>query len=115
VRLSEKQRLFTRLQAEFVLWAFENGYELTDGDAHRDRRVFGAMGEKMGYGHRNSNHKRRLARDYNLFINDTYQVTSEAHAPLGEKWKTMHELARWGGDFPTPDGNHYSMEHEGTM
>lgn len=113
MKLSQLQREFTRLQAEFVMWAFNNGYELTDGDAYRSPKVFGAMGEYKGYGNRYSCHKIRLARDYNLFIDGEYQVDSMAHSALGAKWKSMHPLARWGGDFGTPDGNHYSFEHEG--
>ncbi len=32
---------------------------------------------------------------------------------LGDKWKTMHSLARWGGDFRRADGGHFSLEHNG--
>ena len=113
LRLGEKQRLFSRLQAEFDLWIYAQGYQITDGDAYRDPRLHGALGEKKGYGHRSSCHKLRLARDKNLFRDGEFLTTTEAHRPLGEKWKSMHPLARWGGDFSTPDGNHYSFEHEG--
>ena len=113
MKLGEKQRLFTRLQAELDLWIYEQGYEFTDGDAYRDPRVHGASGEKKGYGHAKSCHKLRLARDKNLFRDGVFLTSTEDHRPIGEKWKSMHELARWGGDFSTPDGNHYSFEHEG--
>ena len=111
MKLSEKQRKFTRLQAEFVSWCFDNGYELTDGDAYRDPRVHGALGEKKGYGHKNSGHKNRLARDYNLFINGIWQPDTEDFRPLGEKWLTMDDDAAWGGEWG--DGNHFSFKHEG--
>lgn len=109
--LGEKQRLFTKLIAELTLWAYANGYEFTDGDAYRDPRLHGMVGEKKGYGSANSNHKLRLARDYNLFIDGVWQTSTEAHRPIGEKWESMHPLARWGGRFQ--DGNHYSFEHDG--
>lgn len=111
--LGQKQRLFTRLISELILWAYDNGYELSLGDAFRDHRVFGSMGVKKGYGHPYSNHKKRLALDLNLFIDGVYQTTTEAHRPIGEKWLSMHELCRWGGNFN--DGNHYSLEHNGRM
>ena len=111
MKLSEKQRKFTRLQAEFVSWCFDNGYELTDGDAYRDPRVHGALGEKKAYGHKNSGHKNRLARDYNLFIDDAWQPGTEAFRPLGNKWLTMDEDAAWGGEWG--DGNHFSLQHNG--
>lgn len=113
--LSKLQREFTKAHAELVSWAFANGFELTDGDAYRDPRVHGALGERKGYGHSSSCHKLRLARDYNLFIGGDYQTSSEAHRPLGDKWKSLHPLARWGGDFKKPDGNHYSFEYNGNL
>jgi len=111
--LSEKQQLHTRLQAKMDAWLWENGYEFTDGDAFRDPRVHGKVGEAKGYGHRSSCHKLRLARDRNLFKGGKYLSSTEDHRAAGAYWKSLHPLCRWGGDFPTPDGNHYSLEHEG--
>lgn len=65
-------------------------------------------------GIRMSGHGNKLAQDLDLFKDGEYQFTSEAHAQFGEYWKTLHPLARWGGDFkPKPDGNHYSFEWNG--
>lgn len=107
-----------KTQSEFVLHigrliahAYEQGYELTFGDAYRDPRVHGALGVKLGYGHPRSAHKQRLAIDFNLFKNGVFQEGTEAHRELGEWWKRQHPLARWGGDFN--DGNHYSFEVDG--
>lgn len=113
--LGEKQRLFARTIAEFIGWCFAQGYEVSLGDAYRDPRLHGAFGVKQSYGHARSCHKLRLAADLNLFTKGVFQQNTEAHRPLGEKWKSMHPLARWGGDFSKPDGNHYSFEHEGAM
>lgn len=109
--LGQKQRLFTKLMAEWTLWVYEQGYELSDGDAYRDPRLHGMVGVKKGYGHKNSGHKRRLARDYNLFKDEKWLDRSEDHRPLGENWESRHELCRWGGRFG--DGNHYSFIHDG--
>jgi hypothetical protein len=109
--LGEKQRLFARLLPRLLDKVHELGFEYTLGDGYRDPRVFGPIGQKRGYGNPNSNHKRRLAIDLNLFRDGVFLTTSEDHRPLGEWWKQQHELARWGGDFG--DGNHYSLEHEG--
>lgn len=113
MKLGQKQRLFSRLLAELVIWAYDNGYEFAQGDGKRDKRVFGEMGEKKGYGSRNSNHKLKLAHDYDLFIDGKYMTTTEAHRPIGEKWESMHELCEWGGSGDRNDGNHYSMRHNG--
>lgn len=118
MRLGDKQRLFVEQIARLVLWAYEQGYALTYGDAYRDPRLHGQIGEKKGYGHAKSCHKYRLAVDFNLFkkVNGEwlYLTSTEDHRPLGRKWESMHPLNRWGGRFPNPDGNHYSMEHEGS-
>jgi len=107
-----KQVLFVKIFAQFVLWCYDNGYELTDGEAYRTPEQ-AALNAQSGKGISNTIHTKRLARDINLFIAGVYQLDSEAYRPLGDKWKTMHELARWGGDFSRPDGNHFSFEHEG--
>ena len=111
--LSQKQRLFTKLVAQLIQYAYAQGYELTLGDAYRDPRVHGDVGVKKSYSSANSVHKQRLAIDLNLFKDGQYLTTTEAHKPLGQFWKSLHPLCRWGGDFSTPDGNHYSMTHEG--
>lgn len=111
--LGEKQRLFARLIGQLIKYAYDNGYELTFGDAYRDPRVHGDVGVKKSYSSANSVHKQRLAVDFNLFIGGVYQTSSEAHSKLGAYWKSLHPDARWGGDFSTPDGNHYSLTHGG--
>lgn len=111
--LGQKQRLFTQLAAKLIQHAYAQGYELTLGDAYRDPRVHGDMGAKKSYSSANSSHKERLAIDLNLFKNGAYLTTSEAHKPLGDYWKTLHPDCRWGGDFKSPDGNHYSFTHQG--
>lgn len=111
--LGEKQRLFSQLIAELIQWVYSQGYEVTLGDAYRDPRLHGQLGEKKGYGHRNSNHKQRLALDLNLFKDGKYLSGTEDHRFIGEHWESMHPDARWGGRFN--DGNHYSFEHQGTM
>ena len=111
--LGQKQEEFTITMAEFIVWAYSQGYKIRSGDTFRDPRVFGAVGEKKGYGHARSAHKLKLARDLNLFKDGAFLSSTEDHAELGKKWESMHELARWGGRFN--DGNHYSFEHNGVM
>lgn len=107
--LGQKQRKFTRMIADLILFAYEQGYELTFGDAFRDPRVHGAVGEKKSYSSANSLHKERLAIDLNLFKDGRFLSQSEDHRPLGEYWESLG--GSWGGRFE--DGNHYSLEHGG--
>lgn len=111
--LGQKQRLFTRMIAQLIEYAYANGYELTFGDAYRDPRLHGDVGVKKSYSSANSVHKSRLAVDFNLFKDGKFMTASDDHKQLGEYWKTLHPDCRWGGDFNSPDGNHYSMTHGG--
>lgn len=111
--LSEKQRRFTLLVGKLIEWAYQNGYELTFGDAYRDPRAHGAVGEKVGYSSASSNHKIRLAVDFNLFKDGQYQTDSAVYRPLGLYWESLDPMCAWGGRFSTPDGNHFSFAHEG--
>jgi hypothetical protein len=110
--LGEKQRLFTECVGKLIAWAYAHGYELTFGDAYR-APAQAAANAAAGTGISNSLHCKRLAVDFNLFEAGIYRTDTASHKPLGTYWKTLHPLCRWGGDFSKPDGNHYSIEHEG--
>lgn len=112
--LGEKQRLFTRYVGMLIAHAYKHGFELTFGDAYRSPAQ-AAANAAAGTGIAKSLHTQRLAVDLNLFVNGQFMTDSSAHKPLGEYWKSLDPLNRWGGDFKKPDGNHYSMEHEGVQ
>lgn len=109
--LGNKQRKFTRLLPLLLNKAHELGYEVTLGDAYRDPRVFGRAGIAKGYGRKESNHKRRLAIDLNLFKEGVYLRETEDHRELGEYWESLDVDCCWGGQFN--DGNHYSLKYNG--
>lgn len=110
--LGQKQRKFTLLVSRLIQWAYDNGYELTFGEAYRTPEQ-AALNAQRGSGIANSLHTSRLAVDMNLFIEGVYQTTSEAYRPLGDFWKTLDPDCAWGGDFSRPDGNHFSLSHGG--
>ena len=91
--LRQKQSKFVRMLALLIQYAYEQGYELSFGDAwakdgHKD----------------NSFHYSRLAIDLNLFRNGRYLSSTESHRQLGELWESID--GTWGGRWG--DGNHYS-------
>ena len=109
--LSESQREFALLVSKLIRHIYRCGYEVTLGDAYRDPRVHGKIGEKKSYSSANSNHKRKLAIDLNLFHRNEYLSATEDHRQFGLYWESLHEKCRWGGRFN--DGNHYEYVHEG--
>lgn len=107
--LREKQSRFTLNVAFLILEAEKRGYSVTFGDAFRDHRLHGKPGEKLGYGHRNSNHKNRLAIDLNLFDGKRYITDEEGHKDLHEWWSDKCG----GAEMIEGDPNHYSFKHKG--
>lgn len=111
--LGEKQRLFARLLGEFLVWIYEEKYEVTIGEVER-LAAQATANAASGAGISNSLHLLSLAVDLHLFIAGVWQKDTPAYKPLGDKWKSMHPLCCWGGDFTTrPDGNHFSITHDG--
>lgn len=108
--LREKQCEFTLMIAVLITWAYEQGYELTFGEAYRTAEQ-AAWNAARGIGIVSTLHTKRLAVDFNLFIKGVYQTTTEAYKPMGLKWESMG--GSWGGRFTRPDGNHFSLAHEG--
>lgn len=111
IPLLKLQQLFTQEASLIPLYAASLGYDMTDGDAWRNPKVFGEPGFSKGYGHPRSCHKIRLARDYNLFKDGKFLDDTEDHRVIGEWWKSRSPYHTWGGDFN--DGNHYSFTKDG--
>lgn len=123
--MREKQSIFLLNAAKLIIWAFENGYELTGGELLRtkDQQMLyfeGKTLEKYGFDIKvvpakklsktmNSQHLNKLAIDLNLFVGDKYVSDKESHRPLGEYWKSLHPQNVWGGDWGW-DANHYEMK-----
>lgn len=111
MKLSEKQATFTVMVAQLILWAERQGYQLTFGEAYRTPAQ-AELYAKSGKGIKNSLHTQRLAVDFNLFIDGVYQTKTDAYLSLGEYWEQLG--GSWGGRFYSrPDGNHFSLEHNG--
>lgn len=114
--LGDLQRTFADTMTDFLAWI-----KAQVDEQGRRTYLYSFEDFKAHDGHMASScHYIKLAADINLFEDldhdneiegDEYMANTEAHRPLGEKWKTMHPLARWGGDWG--DGNHYSFTFQG--
>lgn len=119
--LRSLQSIFALNIAKLIIWAYQNGYELTFGDAYRDPYLAKINSGKYGLidkitgviewlarrGSENSLHMRRLAVDINLFKDGKYLSSSDDHRPLAKYWESLHPQNRSGIRFN--DGNHYEM------
>ncbi len=111
--LREKQSLFASLLGKFLVWIYTHPeWEVTIGEVYRAPATAQANAA-AGIGIAKSLHIVSLAVDLRFFVKDQYLTKSEDYKVLGDYWKTLHPLCRWGGDFKKPDGNHFSLEHNG--
>ncbi len=109
-KLGDTQGEFLESIGMLICYAFSQGYVLTLGDGYRAPKVFGAPGVLKGYGHPNSNHKRRLAMDFNLKIDGKLIWTSEHPA-----WDDLHDFFESLGGAPAlkGDAGHFSFKWKG--
>lgn len=112
--LSEKRTEFSRTFAYFEVWCHEQGYPFWSGEAFRPAFVAEHYA-KTGKGIKNSNHRKYLARDLFRVVNGAISWNFDDYIEMGAKWKSMHPLARWGGDFKSRDAVHFSFIHNGVM
>ena len=111
--LREAQSLHVKLFGILIAYAYAHGLELTWGQALRTKAE-ALANAASGAGISNSLHLIGLAVDVNLFKDGVWLQKTEDFAALGAFWKSLHPLARWGGDFKSrPDGNHFSIEWNG--
>lgn len=113
--LAQKQQAFAVLVARLILEASSRGWAVTFGEAWRSDEEAARLA-KAGKGIKRSLHRDRLAIDLMLFIDGVYRKDSESYAPLGEWWEAQSTptlICAWGGRFSRPDGNHFSVAHEG--
>lgn len=111
--LGQRQELFMECLFKLGAWLIAEGYKVRGGELQRDPRV-AQMNDVNGTGISNSLHIDKLAIDLNVFKNGKWLSDTADHAPIGAKWKSLHPLCAWGGDFSgKKDGNHYSVRYLG--
>jgi D-alanyl-D-alanine carboxypeptidase len=94
----KEQALFNVHCAYLQIWAFQNGFVLTYGEAARtveQQRLHFNAGRSMTM---NSKHIERLAIDFNVFKNGKL-CTAEEIKPMGDYWRTLDPANVWGGDW----------------
>lgn len=107
--LRERQSLFIQNFAKLILWAFENGYEVTAGELLRtpeQQQIYIKKGLSKA---ERSRHQDKLAGDLNLFVGGVYQTAKSPYKPLADYWKSLHSDNVAGYDWGW-DANHFEMK-----
>ena len=99
MKLSEKQIIFSKNIASLIVYADMLGIGLTFGDAYREEFTQRELVRRGSSKTMNSMHRKRLAVDFNFFINGKLTYKFDDIEELGRFWLTLHPKNRWGGDF----------------
>lgn len=110
--LNEKQAQFSYCMGRLLGWCGRVGHRVILAEFYRPPETAALYAER-GIGIKGSLHTLKLAGDLFVYRDGAVSWDVEDYRPLGEYWKTLHELARWGGDFPGRDAVHFSLEHRG--
>ena len=115
MKLSEHQIIFTYHIAKLIEYAYGLGISMTFGEAYRPMQmqllyyygytikriqdtiklVIGSTKSKT----LKSNHQRRLAVDFNFFINGNLTYDKTKLQDLGDYWESLDPLNKWGGNY----------------
>ena len=110
MKLSENQQIFSLNIADLIHFANSEGIGLTFGDAYRSlyqQKHYLTNGKSKTM---NSKHLKRLAVDFNFFIDGKLTYNKKTLQKLGDFWESLHSKNRWGGNFKTfKDVPHFEM------
>lgn len=120
LKLWQARAAFTRAIGRLLVWADEDpsmsGFEVAFGEglvAVTDAADHDWDGPHIPGG----GHYTGLGVDLLVYNATTGAFVADGSHPayrrLGEQWRRLHYLARWGGDFGTPDPDHFSFTWNG--
>jgi peptidoglycan L-alanyl-D-glutamate endopeptidase CwlK len=99
MKLQDEQQIFTYHIAQLIVFATTNGFGLTFGEAYRTKyqqEEYLRTGKSKTM---RSNHLKRLAVDFNFFVDGKLTYDKDALEVLGEYWELLDDKNRWGGNF----------------
>ncbi len=103
---SNMQFEFAKDRVLLEMWMIRQGYKFTDGEAWRsDEQQELYFDAGLSNVKERGAHGNRLAKDYNIWVDGTLTYSKELLKPIGEYWKSLHPLNRWGGDFMVGQGS----------
>lgn len=105
--LRQSQSAFIKDVSKLIVYADEQGIELTGGELFRTayqqrRNIIKHISWTM-----NSKHMQRLAIDLFVFIDGQYRTDCKAYEELGNYWESLNENNTWGGRWKHKDCVHF--------
>lgn len=97
--LREEQSAFSVDICRLILWALEQGYEVTFGEAQRPvemQAIYYKTGRSKTM---DSRHIKKLAFDLFFFKDGRLLATKEDMQPIGNHWEAMSAKNSWGGNW----------------
>ncbi len=121
--VSQDQQLFTQNIAKLILRANTLRIALTFSEAYRTKDQQHLYYQGLTFKGNDlvkttphswtmqSNHLRRLAVDFNFFVNGelTYDPKNPLLIELGHYWESLNPANRWGGFWKHHDTPHFEM------
>jgi len=108
MNLSQEQQIFSQQIALLIIRANSMGVNLTFGEAWRTKEQQAIYVKEGKSKTMDSNHLRRLAVDFNFFIEGKLYYRHPMISELGNYWESLDRLNRWGGHFSYfYDGAHF--------
>jgi hypothetical protein len=123
MKLSVHQQIFSQNISRLIIYANSLGVNLTFGEAfrsqdqqelyyygktiHPDDGELTIVNDKKRTRTMNSNHLKRLAIDFNFFIDGKLFYKHPDIEKIGAYWEKLDKLNRWGGNFT----NFYDAPH----
>lgn len=99
MKLSDEQWEFLKDVAKLINYAEKIAVKLTGGELYRteeQQRIYLENGKSKTM---LSYHLKRLAIDFNFFVDDNPVYEHELITKMGEYWESLNEKNRWGGNF----------------
>lgn len=97
--LVKEQAAFLKDVCQLIQKATELGFVVTAGEAARtieQQQIYFKTGRSKTMA---SNHLRRLAMDFNFFMDNKLIWDAKTLAPIGYFWEGLNPKNRWGGHF----------------
>lgn len=109
MRLSKRQRIFSKCFQALLGFIHDKGWECTIGETQRTRyqqRKYVDEGKSWTM---NSKHLQKCAVDLFLWIDGAITWKHVDYEVLGVYWKTLDPLCVWGGDWRSRDSVHFEI------